>query len=91
MVTMTLAVPPELKTRMDARPEINWSAVARQAFERQLQDMSDLEFFRKLQEKSTMTEQDALELGKLVNKGMAERYRALSTQMSSSRRSFGKG
>ena len=32
MVTMTLAVPKDLKERMDSFPEINWSEVARQAF-----------------------------------------------------------
>ena len=44
MVTMTLAVPGELRHKMESFPEMNWSEVARQAFN---QKISDLEFLRK--------------------------------------------
>ncbi|MFH1683141.1 MAG: hypothetical protein ABIA37_05075 [Candidatus Woesearchaeota archaeon] len=72
MVTMTLAVPEELKHRMDTFPEMNWSEVARQAF---LQKIDDMEFLRKFKEKSKLTEEDALRLGKEVSKSISSRLR----------------
>ena len=73
MVTMTLAVPPELKHRMDAFPEMNWSEVARQSF---VQRVQDLEFMKKFVSKSTLTEEDALRLGKEVSKAVSKRLLA---------------
>jgi len=72
MVTMTLAVPGELRSKMESFPEINWSEVARQAFS---QKISDLEFLRKFTSKSTLTEEDALRLGAEVSKKVAARHR----------------
>ena len=60
MTTMTLAVPSELKDKMEKFPEMNWSEVARQAF---MQRIKDLEFLRKFKSDSTLTEEDALKLG----------------------------
>ena len=70
MPNVTIAVTPELKRRMDAMDTVNWSGVARHAIERHL---TDLERFYDLIKDSTMTEQDALELGRKVNAGMAKR------------------
>ncbi|MEK6937908.1 MAG: hypothetical protein AABX04_02595 [Nanoarchaeota archaeon] len=72
MVTMTLAVPEELKHRMDAFPEMNWSEIARQSF---IQRLEDMEFLKKFKEKSTLTEGDALRLGKEVSKALSKRLR----------------
>ena len=33
---INIVMPPDLKRRMDAAPAVNWSAVAREAFERKL-------------------------------------------------------
>ena len=71
MVTMTLAVPREIKGRMESFPEINWSEVARQAFKHKL---VDLELLEKIKSKSTLTEEDAIRLGKELNKQLAKRY-----------------
>ena len=71
MVTMTLAVPKEIKSRMESFPEINWSEVARQAFKHKL---TDLEILEKIKSKSTLTEEDAIRLGKELNKELAKRY-----------------
>jgi hypothetical protein len=71
MVTMTLAIPEDLKRKMDSRPELNWSEVARQAF---IQKLKDMELFDKFTEKSAMTEKDAVKLGRSLNKKMAKRY-----------------
>ena len=72
MTTMTLAVPSELKHKMESFPEMNWSEVARQAFS---QRVRDLEFLKKFKEDSTRTEEDALRMGAELNKKLAKRYK----------------
>jgi len=72
MTTMTLAVPSELKHKMENFPEMNWSAVARKAF---MQKIKDLEFLEKFTRDSTLTEEDALRLGRELNKNLAKRYK----------------
>ncbi|MBU1199885.1 MAG: hypothetical protein KKF46_04100 [Nanoarchaeota archaeon] len=57
---------------MESFPEINWSEVARQAFN---QKIGDLEFLRKFKSKSTLTEEDALKLGAEVSKKVAARHK----------------
>ncbi|MEK6942699.1 MAG: hypothetical protein AABX00_01400 [Nanoarchaeota archaeon] len=69
---MTLAVPSELKHKMETFPEMNWSEVARQAF---MQRIKDLEFLKKFKSDSTLTEEDALRLGRELNKNLAKRYK----------------
>ena len=59
-----------LKTKMDSFAEINWSAVAREAF---IEKINDLEFIRRFKSKSKLTEQDALRLGRDLNKRLAKR------------------
>ncbi len=72
MTTMTLAIPSELKHKMETFPEMNWSEVARQAF---IQKIEDFEFLKKFKSNSTLTEEDALKLGKELNKNLAKRYK----------------
>ena len=72
MTTMTLAVPSELKNKMESFPEMNWSEVARQAF---MQRIKDLEFLKKFKSDSTLTEEDALRLGRELNKNLAKRHK----------------
>jgi hypothetical protein len=69
---MTLAVPKELKNQMDQFPEINWSEVARKAFREKVED---LKFLKEFTSKSELTEEDALELGRKVNKALSKRYK----------------
>lgn len=71
MVSITLAVPTELKQDMDKFPEINWSAVAREAIK---QKIVLLRKFREFTRDSTLTEEDALRLGAEVNKAVAKRH-----------------
>lgn len=70
MVSVTLSVPVDLKHKMDTFDEINWSAVAREAFAQKIQD---LEFIKKFKSQSAMTEDDALRLGRELNKKLAAR------------------
>ena len=74
MVNVTLSIPEELKKRMDAIQEINWSAVAREAFNEKIKDM---EFIKKFKAKSKITEEDALKWGKEVSKSLSNRLRAM--------------
>lgn len=71
MVTISLAVPDELKRKMDSFQEINWSAVARQAFD---QKISDLELLNKIKADSTLTNNEAIRLGREINKTLAKKY-----------------
>jgi hypothetical protein len=71
MTTMTLAVPSELKHKMDTYPEMNWSEVARQAF---IQKLRDLEFLRRFKQDSTLTEEDALRISAELNRNLAKKY-----------------
>lgn len=71
MVSITLAVPEEIKKDMDEFPEINWSAIAREAIKQRL---VMLHKFREFTRESTLTEEDAIKLGKKVNKAIAKRY-----------------
>jgi len=75
MTTLTLAVPDEMKKKMESFPEMNWSEVARQAF---MQKIEDMEFLRKFKEKSKLTEVDALRLGKEVSKSVSDRLRKMA-------------
>ena len=52
---------------MDEFKFVNWSATAREAIKKQLQD---LKFMREFTRDSTMTEKDAIRLGRELNKKM---------------------
>lgn len=75
MTTVTLAVPNELKQKMDRFQEINWSEVARQAF---MQKIEDMEFLRKFKEKSKLTDADAMRLGKEVSRAVSSQLRKIA-------------
>jgi len=70
LVSITLAVPEELKKEMDNFPEMNWSAIAREAIKQRL---TMLYKFKEFTKNSKMTEKDALELGKKINKAVAKK------------------
>lgn len=71
MTNMTLSVPQELKDIMDRYPEINWSEVARESFREKIRD---LEFLEEFKSRSDLTEEEALELGRRVNRSLRKRY-----------------
>ncbi len=70
MTNITLSVPEDLKHKMDNFIEINWSAVAREAFKDKIKD---LEFIKNFKAKSTFNEEDALKLGRELNERLAKR------------------
>lgn len=71
MVSITLSVSEEMKKEMEKFPEMNWSEVARQAIRKKI---SLLRQFREFSKESELTEEDALLLGRKVNKGMARKH-----------------
>lgn len=70
MVSLTLSVTPELKKEMDEFPEMNWSEISRQAIKHRIDFLKKMD---RMLANSKMTEDDAIELGRLVNKGLAKR------------------
>ena len=73
MVSITVSVPEELKNEMDDFQDINWSAVARDAIKNKIQLLKKFKAFTR---DSTMTEEDALILGRKVNKALSQRYKS---------------
>ena len=71
MVNMTLALPEDLHKLMKKHKEIKWSEVARQAMRERARD---LEIMDKIASKSRMTEKDALELGRKINRAVAKKH-----------------
>lgn len=68
---MTISVPHGLKQTLARHPEINWSEVARQAWEEKAQQ---LEMLDKLVGKNKASEKDINELDSLLKKGIAKRH-----------------
>ena len=77
MPTITLSVPEELKQDMEASPDINWSAVAREAIREKVEQ---LRILKSITAKSKLTEKDALALGRKINKSLHERYKRLRSE-----------
>ena len=71
MVSITLSVPEELKKEMDQFEFMNWSAVARAAIKEKVKMLS---VFKEFTKDSTMTEEDAIKLGRELNKRLAKRH-----------------
>lgn len=70
IVNITLSIPNDLKDKMENFNEINWSAVARDAF---YEKIRDLEFLKSFKSNSAITEEEAIYLGKELNKKLSER------------------
>lgn len=72
MVNVTLSIPEEMKEEMDNFKIINWSAVAREAIRERL---NMLKMFKEFTKNSTLTEEDALRLGRKVNAAVRKRHK----------------
>ncbi len=71
MANLTLAIPSELKETMKRFPEINWSEVARQAI---VEKAKLLEQMNQMFSKSTLTEQDAIEIGRQIKRRVLKKH-----------------
>ena len=71
MVNITLAVPEDIKKEMEKFPEINWSAIAREAIKKRI---ILLRKFREFTKNSEFTEEEAVNLGRELNKSLKKRH-----------------
>lgn len=71
MSSLTLAIPTELREKMNRFPEINWSEVARQAI---LQKTRQLDQLNQLLSKSALTEQETVEIGRQIKRRVWKRH-----------------
>ncbi|HLD60221.1 MAG TPA: hypothetical protein VI912_04445 [Candidatus Bilamarchaeaceae archaeon] len=71
MVNLTLSVPDSLYKKIKEHNEINWSELARRAFEGYL---AKIEITENLTKESKLTSEDAIEIGELIKKSMWKRY-----------------
>lgn len=71
MVNVTISVSEDLKKKLEKFPEINWSEVARQAWEEKTRQ---LDLLNELTRKSTATDADIANLAMKIKKGLAKKY-----------------
>ena len=70
MTNMTLAIPDDLMEVIRKHKEIKWSEVARQAL---TDKANELKLMDQILYRSTLTERDAIEIGKIINKKISQR------------------
>lgn len=71
MAELIVNIPEELKRRMEGF-KIDWSALTRDLLKKKVDELSEL---KSIVSKSKLTEEDALELGRKVNKSLAKKFR----------------
>lgn len=74
MPTLSVSIPEELKHKMEQLDEINWSAVARKAFE---DKVLQIDMLKKIAGKSMLTQKDADEISDKINKSMSKKFRSM--------------
>tara|TARA_Y100000034_G_scaffold84885_1_gene101829 strand:+ start:298 stop:522 length:225 start_codon:yes stop_codon:yes gene_type:complete len=74
MATLSVSVSDELREKMTLIDEVNWSAVARKAFE---EKVKQIEILKKIATKSQLTEKDAREISKKINEDMGKKFRGM--------------
>ncbi len=74
MVSIALKISDEFKSAIDRLPWVNWSELAREEIIKQEKNAEAFERFKEIVSKSKLTEEDALELGRKINKSLHKRY-----------------
>ena len=72
MANMTLSIPEALHKEIKAHTEIKWSEVARQAFEKKVKELHCMDV---ILQKSTLTQEDANEIGHKLKREINKRFR----------------
>ena len=72
MTNMTLAIPDDLMEVIRKHKEIKWSEVARQAL---TDKANELKLMDQILYRSTLTERDVIEIGKIINKKISQRHK----------------
>ncbi len=73
MPTITLSVPEQLKKDMDSFKEVNWSEVTRELIRGKIERLKLLKKMDEMLKDSKLTDEDALRLGREVNKSARKR------------------
>ncbi len=73
-VTLTLSVPTKLKNELKQFREVNWSEETRRFLEERVKRLRVLKKFDELTKNSELTEEDAIELGRRINKEIAKKH-----------------
>ena len=71
MPNMTLSIPKELHKKMKRHTELKWSDIARQAFEKKL---DEIEFMERILQQSELDESDAEKIGHKIKSKMSKRF-----------------
>jgi hypothetical protein len=71
MANITLAIPEDIKKEMEKFPEMNWSVIAREAIKRRI---VMLKKFREFTKDSELTREEAIRLGRKLNKTLRKRH-----------------
>lgn len=74
MPNITLSVSKELKQKMDKLPELNWSETIREFLSEKVKRALLLKKLDKLLEKSELTEEDCIRMGREAKKSMHKRF-----------------
>ena len=74
MGTVSVSIPEDLREQMVKLDEVNWSAVARHAFEEKIKEV---EFLKNIAQKSKLTEKDAGEIVNKINQNMAKKFKGM--------------
>jgi hypothetical protein len=72
MPTITLSVPEDMKKGMDELTFVNWSAIAREAFQ---QKMAEFALMKAIASKSKLTEKDASSIADKISESLAKEYK----------------
>lgn len=70
MVNITLAIPENLKEKLQKHKEVNWSAVTRRALEEHLRRM---EMVEAIAQKSKLTQKDVDEIAKKIDSSVSKK------------------
>lgn len=72
--TLTLAIPKKLKKEISGMKDVNWSEETRQFLEERVRKKKALKILDDFTKNSGLTEDDALKLGREVNKRVWEKH-----------------
>jgi hypothetical protein len=72
VANLTLAIPSDVKLKMDRFPEINWSEVARQAIQEKMRVLDEM---TRLLSKSRLSEEDTISIGRQIKRQALRKHK----------------
>ena len=74
MPVVSVSIPEDMKKKMNELDEINWSAVARNAFKEKIRLAEEIKIVERIAKKSKLTEKDAKKIADKINKNASKRF-----------------